>query len=59
MIFSPKIGMVVSKRLATLHELRTIYGTQDLEGFVDVVLTDSHNAAAMARWAEKQRDKEP
>ena len=36
--------MVVSARLATLHELETIYGAEDAALMAEVVAVDSHNA---------------
>ena len=37
------VGAVISARLATLHELQTIYGTEDLYDMVEIVMVDSHN----------------
>ena len=39
----PIVGMVVSSRLATLHELQTVYGVQDLYGLAEVVTVDAYN----------------
>lgn len=50
----PKIGMVVSARLATMTELGSTLGTEDLEDLVEVVMTDAHNAAV----ARKRREEE-
>jgi hypothetical protein len=46
---SPKIGLVVSSRLATLIELGTVYGTEDLEDFIEIILTDSYNRRQVAK----------
>jgi len=35
--------MVVSSRLATLHELSTVYGTEDLHAFIEIIVVDSFN----------------
>ena len=43
------IGAVISSRLATMHELDTIYGTEDLYDFLEIIVTDSHNEAEAAR----------
>ncbi len=48
--------MVVSRRLATLHELQTVYGTEDLENFVEMVLVDAHNARVVAEL-QSRRDR--
>ncbi|MCA7985359.1 transcription elongation factor GreA [Burkholderia vietnamiensis] len=37
------IGVVVSRRLATLHELSTVYGQQDLHDLLELVIVDGHN----------------
>ena len=39
--------MVVSSRMASLHELQTVYGTEDLYDMVEIIVTDAHNARAM------------
>lgn len=37
------IGTVVSKGFATLHELDSVYGTQDLYDMLEIIAVDSHN----------------
>lgn len=37
------IGAVVSRRLATLHELQTVYGQEDLHDLLEIIIVDSHN----------------
>jgi 4-diphosphocytidyl-2C-methyl-D-erythritol kinase len=37
------IGTVVSKGFATLHELESVYGTQDLYDMLEIIAVDSHN----------------
>lgn len=37
------IATVVSARLATLHELRTVYDTQDLYDLLEVITVDAYN----------------
>ena len=39
----PAIGAVVSRGLATLHELDTVYGTEDLYDLVEILTIDTHN----------------
>jgi 4-diphosphocytidyl-2C-methyl-D-erythritol kinase len=41
------IGTVVSKGLATLHELDTVYGTQDLYDMLEIIAVDAHNERVM------------
>jgi hypothetical protein len=33
----------VSSRLATLHELSTVYGTEDLYDLLEILTVDAHN----------------
>ncbi|WP_244096420.1 transcription elongation factor GreA [Burkholderia dolosa] len=37
------IGAVVSRRLATLHELQTVYGQDDLHDLLEIIVVDSYN----------------
>lgn len=37
------IGAVVSNQLATLHELDTVYGLEDLYDMLEVLIIDAHN----------------
>lgn len=40
---SPIIGAVISSKLATLYEIQTIYGSEDLFDLYEVVLVKLHN----------------
>jgi hypothetical protein len=44
---------VISSRLATLHELDTVYGVGDLYMMLEVILVDNHN-----QWLASRRDDE-
>ncbi|KAA1013032.1 transcription elongation factor GreA [Paraburkholderia panacisoli] len=35
--------MVVSRKYATLHELQTVYGAEDLYDFLEIVVVDAAN----------------
>lgn len=37
--------MVISRRLATLHELDTVYSAEDLWVLIEIAVVDSHNEA--------------
>ncbi len=37
------VGAVISSRLATKHELATVYGTEDLQDFLEILSVDAHN----------------
>ena len=39
------IGVLVSRKLATLRELETYYGGKDAYDLLEVVLVDNHNEA--------------
>jgi len=39
------IATVVSSRHATLHELDTVYGLEDLWLMLEIITVDSHNTA--------------
>jgi hypothetical protein len=37
------IGAVVSRGKATLHELETVYGAEDLQDMLEVIVVDAYN----------------
>jgi hypothetical protein len=37
------IGMVVSSKMATLHELGTIYSIEDMYDMLEIIAIDAHN----------------
>lgn len=39
----PSIGAVVSSRYASLIELQTAYGVEDLYLLIEIIVIDSHN----------------
>jgi len=41
------MGFVISKRLATLHELQTIYSSEDLWNLIEIAAVDGHNERIM------------
>jgi hypothetical protein len=41
------IGILVSKRLATLHELDTVYGVKDCYDMLEIATIDDYNAEVM------------
>ena len=38
------IGILISARVATLHELATVYGIRDMYNMLEVVSIDAYNA---------------
>jgi hypothetical protein len=48
--------MTVLSRHATLHELQTVYGSEDLQDFVEMILVDAHNKHAATELAKKKAE---
>jgi len=44
--------VIVSAKMASLHELNTIYGVEDLHDMLEILSVDRINEAKMAKWAE-------
>ena len=49
------IGSVVNSRLATLHELETVYGLEDLYNLYEIILIKTANEQKMMKMAEEKR----
>lgn len=43
------IGMIVSGGRATLYELQTVYGVEDLYNLAEIIVVDNHNKSVVAR----------
>lgn len=43
------IGMIVSSGHATLCELQTVYGVEDLYNLAEIVVVDNHNRSVVAK----------
>lgn len=41
-------GTLVSQRYATLHELDTVYGTEDVYDMMEIISVDAHNQRVMS-----------
>lgn len=52
---SPVIGVLVSSRIATLHELKTVYGVRDAYDLLEVVTVDNYNNREAQRYANPNR----
>jgi hypothetical protein len=46
------VATVISHRLATLHELQTFYGAEDLYGMLEIIAVDTHNQHVMQSQRE-------
>ena len=53
----PMIGAVVNSRLATLHELETVYGLEDLYNLYEIIIIKVANEQKMAKKARERRKK--
>lgn len=42
------LGAVISARMATLHELDTVYGCGDLWDILEIIMIDNHNQAVLS-----------
>jgi hypothetical protein len=49
------IATVVSARLATVHELATVYGGRDLWWMIEVNAIDTHNKIVIQADADKNQ----
>ena len=47
------LATAVSSRLATLHELQTVYGAEDMYRMIEVAVVDAHNRNVMSKAAER------
>lgn len=43
------IGMVISSKLATLNEMQTVYGLEDVYDMIEVIMVDNHNQNELNR----------
>jgi hypothetical protein len=52
---SGAVGSVISAKLATLHELDTVYGVADLYKLVEVIRIDTFNQKLAHKWATREK----
>jgi len=43
------IGLIVSKRYATLKELQEDYGVQDMYDFLEIIMVNNHNQQVISK----------
>ena len=43
---------MISSKLATLHELQTVYGTEDLYNLLEIVAVDNYNQMLASKGEE-------
>ena len=46
-------GVLISRKLATLHELDTIYGTEDVYDMLEIIAVDNANSQWLHDHPEK------
>ncbi|MDE2426342.1 MAG: hypothetical protein KGO96_10600 [Elusimicrobia bacterium] len=51
------IGIVVSSKYATLHELQTIYSVEDVQDLIEVITTDGQNQEIVRRHEESKNSR--
>jgi len=49
------IGVALSSGKATLHELDTVYGLEDLYSIIEVDTIDMHNRRRIRRMSDRKR----
>lgn len=49
---SGSLGAVISSKLATLHELQTVYGVEDLYNLLEIVAVDNYNQMLASKREE-------
>jgi len=45
----PTIGAVASSRMATLHEMDTVYGIEDVYDMMEILSIDAHNRRILSK----------
>jgi len=45
------IGILISTKMATLHELQTVYGMEDVMDMLEILMVDNKNRQTMERAA--------
>ena len=51
----PIIGSVVNSRIATLHELESVYGLEDLYNLYEIILIKAANEQTVWKRAKERR----
>jgi hypothetical protein len=51
----PSIAIVISAEMATLHELDTVYGVEDLYDMLEIITVDGENRRRMNKAQERKR----
>ncbi len=41
--------MVLSHKMATLHELQTLYGLEDVYDMIEIILVDNYNQTEVSK----------
>ena len=51
---SRTVGMILSHKAATLHELQTVYSLEDVYDMIEVLMVDNHNQEVLQKAAERR-----
>lgn len=47
-----RVAVIISRGLATLHELQTVYGSEDLYDLLEIIAVDDYNRAVLSKTKE-------
>ena len=45
----PTLAVLISHKMATLHELQTVYGLEDVYDMLEVVMVDAYNEQKLSK----------
>lgn len=51
----PRLAAAVVPRYASMHELATVYGVEDVYDMIEIAAVDAHNRNAVERHAAAKR----
>jgi len=51
---SRTVGMILSHKAATLHEMQTVYSLEDVYDMIEVLMVDNHNQEVLQKAAERR-----
>lgn len=52
---SVNIGAVIAAGKATLHELDTVYGVEDLYDLLEIIAVEGHNRRVFDKWLRRKQ----
>ena len=52
---SAAVGVVAASGRATIHEMSTVYGLEDIYDMIEIIVIDAHNRRAEALAAQQEK----